>query len=235
MVQTLLENGNGPGFFTSRPTHSFALFWNSYVKERSMANAGAKHGRPSITADSLTTTIPSLKWMVLMTTYSITLSFLRLWISRGSLNEKPSFVIRAAETLPMLADEKVLILPNSEPKGLISSWINDSNISASSSSERTPLWLWPSVGNTLLAINKARIEATNRPMNILLILNLRRNTKKPNVALQRLAHATKKKTPHRAGPLQRFLGGTVIHSSSSPHPSPPSNHTRKHTQSQPQL
>src|SRR5258708_26850961 len=74
----------------------------------------------------------------------------------------------------MLADEKVLILPNSEPKGLISSWIKDSNISASSSSERTPLWLWPWVCNTLLAINKARIEATNRPMNILLILNLPR-------------------------------------------------------------
>src|SRR5258708_26855637 len=110
----------------------------------------------------------------------------------------------------MLADEKVLILPNSEPKGLISSWIKDSNISASSSSERTPLWLWPWVGNTLLAINKARIEATNRPMNILLILNLRRNTKKPNVALQRLAHATTNKAPHRRVHCNPFFGGTVL-------------------------
>src|SRR5258705_12664705 len=112
--------------------------------------------------------------MLLMTTYSITCSCFHLWISRAAFNEKPFFAIRDAATEPMLSEEKVLIFPNSEPNGLISSWSKDSNISASSSSERTPLWLWPWVGNTLLAINKARIEATNRPMNILLILNLPR-------------------------------------------------------------
>src|SRR5258705_7512036 len=99
----------------------------------------------------------------------------------------------------MLVEEKVLIFPNSESKDFISSSSKDSNISASSSSERTALWLWAC--SALLASNKARIEATNRPMNILLILHLRGNTKKPNAALERLAHPTTNKNYSPANPL----------------------------------
>src|SRR5258705_7139221 len=124
----LLPNMKGSDLLTNRPTQSDEPFWYSYVKDRSLENGGPKHGRPSITRDNLTTTMPSFKSILLMTTYSTTLSFFKLSIWPASINEKPCFATRAGEMEGVLSVDNILIFSNSEAWASVSSRSKDSTM-----------------------------------------------------------------------------------------------------------